>query len=122
MNDRASRAEPSFFCKIWRAEPSFLSQKLKPKLSLAKLQLGANTKTRADRDDYVTILTNNIKPDMMHNFNKNSGYNAFGVRYDGLSIMHYSSRAFSTNGQYTIVSKVNIILKLLYYTGPVERI
>ena len=96
-----------------RAE--LFSQKLKPKPSLAKLRLGPNTENRADRDDYVTILTNNIRPDMMHNFNKNSGYNAFGVRYDGLSIMHYSNRAFSTNGQYTIVSKVNMILKLLYY-------
>ena len=63
-DDRASRAEPSFFCKIWRAEPSFLegmaswaelfSPKARGKIepSPAELRLWPNTTTYCEKCIY----------------------------------------------------------------------
>ncbi|RVE41921.1 hypothetical protein evm_013435 [Chilo suppressalis] len=60
-----------------------------------------------DRDDYVNVVWENIVQPARHNFRK---YNAFavsdfGVGYDYDSVLHYSRRAFSSNGQDTIVPK-----------------
>lgn len=52
-----------------------------------------------------------------HNFDKakKSKTNDFGVVYDYNSIMHYSSKAFSNNGERTIIPKVsNYITGRLY--------
>ena len=68
---------------------------------------------RADRDDYVTILENNIVPNMIHNFEKEPESNSYGVPYDGVSLMHYGRNFFSKNGFNTIESKVNMISILL---------
>ncbi|XP_035826065.1 blastula protease 10 [Aplysia californica] len=60
--------------------------------------------TRPDRDDYVSILYQNIEDEMEYNFHKyNWGViDSFGVPYDYRSIMHYGSTAFSQNGETTI--------------------
>jgi len=65
--------------------------------------------SRCDRDDYVTILTQNIQPGKENNFNKYScrQVTAFGQNYDYDSAMHYSKYAFSRNGQPTIQAKGN---------------
>lgn len=63
--------------------------------------------SRPDRDRYVTIVTENISPSNRYNFRLRSNDLTFNVPYDGLSIMHYTSKAFSRNGKDTIVSKVN---------------
>ncbi|KAL4706833.1 hypothetical protein ACJJTC_010067 [Scirpophaga incertulas] len=60
-----------------------------------------------DRDDYVKIVWENVVRPARHNFRK---YNAFavsdfGVGYDYDSVLHYSRRAFSSNGKDTIVPK-----------------
>nr|AGM32350.1 zinc metalloproteinase [Coptotermes formosanus] len=60
-----------------------------------------------ERDDYVTILWENIEEGKEHNFDK---YDAnlitnFGVSYDYGSIMHYGPYAFSKNGLKTIEPK-----------------
>ena len=64
---------------------------------------------RPDRDNYVEIIYENIPEYLWHNFNLFTGSNTFGVQYDGYSVMHYSSKAFSNyaygNGN-TIESKV----------------
>jgi len=60
-----------------------------------------------ERDDYVTIMWENIQEGTEHNFDK---YGAdiitnFGTPYDFGSVMHYDAYAFSKNGQKTIVTK-----------------
>lgn len=62
--------------------------------------------SRPDRDRYVTIVTENISPSNRYNFRLRSNDLTFNVPYDGLSIMHYTSKAFSRNGKDTIVSKI----------------
>lgn len=61
-----------------------------------------------NRDDYVQIVWENVQPGTEHNFRL---YDAdtvtnFGMDYDFGSVMHYSSTAFSVNGQKTIVALV----------------
>ncbi|MDF1757386.1 MAG: M12 family metallopeptidase [Legionellaceae bacterium] len=59
--------------------------------------------SRADRDQYIKIIWDNIEEKHQFNFNQhfNEGFD-FG-EYDYQSIMHYSSHAFSKNGLQTIV-------------------
>ncbi|XP_050434322.1 uncharacterized protein LOC126841740 [Adelges cooleyi] len=63
--------------------------------------------TRPNRDEYITVHDENIDKDAISNFNKYSEVlvNDFGVSYDYGSVMHYSRKAFSTNGKDTIVPK-----------------
>lgn len=69
--------------------------------------------SRPDRDDYVTIQWNNMKPGKEFNFVKFSyrEVSTYGVPYDPHSIMHYQNNSFSRNGQATIVAKVIKIYK-----------
>ncbi|KAF3833046.1 hypothetical protein F7725_026711 [Dissostichus mawsoni] len=48
----------------------------------------AHEQVRSDRDSYVSILTQNIKPGREHNFLKRQTNN-FGTPYDFNSVMHY---------------------------------
>ncbi|XP_030582082.1 high choriolytic enzyme 1-like [Archocentrus centrarchus] len=61
---------------------------------------------RSDRDQYVSILTQNILPGQEHNFVKVQTNN-LQTSYDFNSVMHYPRTAFSRNGQPTIVAKSN---------------
>lgn len=63
--------------------------------------------SRPERDDYVTIFWRNIVRGMEGNFNKASrrDVSGFGVGYDYDSVMHYSSDAFTRNGEATILPK-----------------
>ena len=65
--------------------------------------------TRPDRDDYVEIIWQNIPKNVTHNFQIFEGSRTYGVEYDGYSVMHYSTKAFSNfsfGDGYTIMSKV----------------
>lgn len=66
---------------------------------------------RYERDDYVKINYDNIKPNAKNNFYKSSSYssNGLGVPYDYTSIMHYSVHAFSKNGNPTITPKKQVV-------------
>ncbi|XP_037827737.1 seminal metalloprotease 1-like [Lucilia sericata] len=59
----------------------------------------------ADRDEYVRIAEENIRPGTIHNFNKyNQSYvDDFDQEYDYGSVLHYSAYAFSANGEMTII-------------------
>lgn len=59
-----------------------------------------------ERDDFVNIVWDNIEAGKEHNFNTYDAekISQFGVTYDYGSVMHYSSLAFSSNGERTIVA------------------
>jgi len=64
--------------------------------------------SRFDRDDYITVMYDNIEEGDKSQFRKiglgpTSYYNTV---YDYLSVMHYDQYAFSKNNQRSIVSKV----------------
>ena len=62
--------------------------------------------SRPDRDEYVSILTENIQPFAVNNFEKQdyTKVNSLGSRYDYNSIMHYPNWAFQNSaGLVTIV-------------------
>jgi hypothetical protein len=81
--------------------------------------------SRPDRDEYVQILYDNIKADMVsevesssehwcfcsfqkHNFKKNAwGTSAVNqnTKYDYASILHYATSFFSTNGKPTLLPR-----------------
>lgn len=63
----------------------------------------AHEQCRPDRDTFVTIHSENIRPGMEHNFDLLS--TSTPTPYDFSSIMHYSPYAFSVNGQRTISPK-----------------
>ncbi|XP_050080892.1 zinc metalloproteinase nas-14-like [Anopheles maculipalpis] len=63
--------------------------------------------TASDRDFYVDINFDAIKPGQQSNF---QGYNSslvddYGIPYDYESVMHYGRTAFSKNGEPTIIPK-----------------
>jgi Astacin (Peptidase family M12A) len=66
----------------------------------------AHQQSASNRDEYVKIIWENISEGHEHNFNKynDSVVTDFGTTYDYESLMHYSGKAFSKNGQDTMVA------------------
>lgn len=64
----------------------------------------------SNRDEYVEIVWDNILDGKESNFNKydESEVTDFETAYDYASIMHYSGKAFSKNGNATIVALHNV--------------
>ncbi|MGL4608280.1 MAG: M12 family metallopeptidase [Trueperaceae bacterium] len=62
--------------------------------------------SRCDRDNYVTIYTNNVTPSSeKNNFDKHCGDGTDIGSYDYDSIMHYRTTAFAKSGTVTISPK-----------------
>jgi hypothetical protein len=61
--------------------------------------------SREDRDEHVQILWQNIAEDKRHNFDQHVDDGDDLGDYDHGSIMHYGAKAFSVNGQDTIVAR-----------------
>ena len=62
--------------------------------------------SRGDRDEFITIVFDEIAPDFRDEFEKRDGRGQDIGAYDYGSIMHYSARAFSRSGRPTIIPKV----------------
>lgn len=62
-----------------------------------------------ERDDYVTIMWENIQPGTESNFNTYGvdRITNFGIEYDILSVMHYNAYSATRNGFATIVPHVS---------------
>ena len=60
---------------------------------------------RPDRDQYINIHEQNIRPGLEPNFDKKTAVNSLGVCYDFNSIMHYSATAFALTNTNTISTK-----------------
>jgi hypothetical protein len=61
--------------------------------------------SRADRDEFVTVYLDNIRPQDLRNFYQHIEDGSDLGPYDYGSIMHYPTHAFTRNGQPTIVPK-----------------
>lgn len=61
--------------------------------------------SRKDRDDFVTVILDNVAPQAQHNFDQHILDATDLGAYDYGSIMHYPPKAFSVNGEDTIVTK-----------------
>ncbi|XP_074652825.1 uncharacterized protein LOC141907149 [Tubulanus polymorphus] len=64
--------------------------------------------TRPDRDEHIEVKLENIAPSLIKLNFQRYDWNAvkdYSVGYDYMSVMHYGERAFSTNGQKTIIAK-----------------
>lgn len=59
--------------------------------------------SRADRDQYIQIVWENIDEKYMYNFNQHLSDGQDYGDYDYQSIMHYTAYAFSKNGKPTII-------------------
>uniref|UniRef100_A0A8D0FQM7 Meprin A subunit n=1 Tax=Strix occidentalis caurina TaxID=311401 RepID=A0A8D0FQM7_STROC len=64
--------------------------------------------SRSDRDDYVSIVWDNIQPGKDHNFLKynDTTSDSLNVPYDYTSVMHYSQNAFRNGTEPTIVTNI----------------
>jgi len=73
------------------------------------------------RDNYVTIIWNNVNPEKVSNFKSKSGVSSYGFAYDPLSVMHYTAKSFKKSGCkypcYTIQSKKGSSQTRLIGTG-----
>lgn len=59
--------------------------------------------SRGDRDSYIQIIWDNIKEDKQYNFSQHLNDGIDLATYDYQSIMHYGAKAFSKNGEKTII-------------------
>ncbi|CAH1641008.1 unnamed protein product [Spodoptera littoralis] len=65
--------------------------------------------TRPDRDQYITILWDHVKEGYKKFFEiQHSHTHLDNLPYDYASVLHYPARAFSRNGQVTILAEPNI--------------
>ncbi|MEZ4225055.1 MAG: M12 family metallopeptidase [Polyangiaceae bacterium] len=62
--------------------------------------------SRGDRDEYITVVWDEIVPEFKSAFEKRDGRGQDIGAYDFGSVMHYSERAFSKSGKPTIITKV----------------
>lgn len=69
--------------------------------------------SRPDRDTYISVLWNNIKPGMEDQFTKNSKAD-ISRPYDIMSIMHYGSLAALQPSRFKSLTKVCISMKTMW--------
>ncbi|XP_064633590.1 bone morphogenetic protein 1-like [Lineus longissimus] len=82
--------------------------------------------SRPDRDKYIRIIVENIKPGRMENFYKKSDMDidSLGQPYDYNSIMHYRKTTFTSNGRNTmepVVERVYIGQRVSLSKGDIVQ-
>ncbi|XP_051885111.1 low choriolytic enzyme-like [Pristis pectinata] len=75
---------------------------------------------RSDRDNYITVLKQNIIPGQEFNFNL-LNTNNLGTAYDYTSVMHYGRRAFAKQGTVTMIPKPDPNVELGQNRGPTAK-
>lgn len=78
--------------------------------------------TRADRDEYITINWDNIRPGFRPNFDKCLNCDNQETEYDYGSVMHYSEYIFSRNGRKTIEAKDGELIRPPYALSQLDII
>ncbi len=73
----------------------------------------AHEHQRPDRDDYVDINLDNIRPNRVGAFNILNSIDSLEVPYDYNSVMHYGEYSFSKNDLPTIVPKNGKVINYL---------
>ncbi|CAB3408122.1 unnamed protein product [Caenorhabditis bovis] len=70
---------------------------------------------RADRDQYIQVLYQNIDPSQYAQFDKLSQRDAttYNIPYDYLSVMHYEESAFAKPGKISMLTKDNKFQKII---------
>ncbi|XP_068229046.1 blastula protease 10-like [Palaemon carinicauda] len=68
--------------------------------------------SRSDRDDYISIIWDNVQDSKKNNFQKHTD-NSYSTKYDFNSNMHYGPDYFSTNGKITMSTKNPLAQELI---------
>uniref|UniRef100_A0AAF5I2K0 Metalloendopeptidase n=1 Tax=Strongyloides stercoralis TaxID=6248 RepID=A0AAF5I2K0_STRER len=77
---------------------------------------------RYDRDQFVSIMYNNIKPEEYSFFRqvKREDSSTLGIPYDYGSVMHYDLVASTARGEYTMIPKHKLYMKTIGQTKGVN--
>jgi len=78
--------------------------------------------SRPDRDNFIKVNYQNVRADMVSNFNKQTGTQTFNLPYDYNSIMQYGNTAFSSNGLPTMVALTGTPLLSAYQRNTFDSI
>uniref|UniRef100_A0A0K0F0S5 Zinc metalloproteinase n=1 Tax=Strongyloides venezuelensis TaxID=75913 RepID=A0A0K0F0S5_STRVS len=78
--------------------------------------------SRPDRDNYLDIAIQNVSPNQRHNYDKSSlaETETFGIPYDYGSHMQYDKKAFSSNGQLTMIPKNKLYVNTIGQFGKMQ--
>lgn len=80
---------------------------------------GGHEMSRTDRDKFLTIITKNIDPQQMHNYDMDSESTTYGTEFDFASIMMYEQGTFAiSSGMPTFTPKVSTSTISGYYMTP----
>eukprot|EP00112_Aurelia_sp_Birch-Aquarium-sp1_P021213 Seg5647.1 transcript_id=Seg5647.1/GoldUCD/mRNA.D3Y31 product="Zinc metalloproteinase nas-13" protein_id=Seg5647.1/GoldUCD/D3Y31 len=78
--------------------------------------------SRPDRDRFVQIHLQNVEFGQRFNFKRwDVHYDLFGTNYDYNSVMHYTTRVFSSNGQKTLTVVGGLCRRLRYFFGSLGQ-
>lgn len=84
----------------------------------------AHEQCRPDRDEFITIIWENVREENYFDFDKmpESYFNSYGIDYDFESLMHYPRHAFAKPGKnITMYATDKPNMELGQYRGPTKN-